>query len=156
MSRAIVRTQTFSAILLVVMTWCCVQHAQTQQKSPPGKAERVTYEVSFTTGNKPGSGTDADIYLTLYGKKGQEGEIRINPFFPGHPFQAGKTDAMKMALQDIGEITKITVRSDANRVGADWFLRYVTVKGPADGGNTFDFESWFKDKIPQTRTKAPR
>ena len=36
------------------------------------------YKVSVYTGNKSGAGTDADVYITLFGENGDSGEKIID------------------------------------------------------------------------------
>lgn len=55
---------------------------------PPESSTRRTYLVSTQTGYQRGAGTDANIYLTLYGSKGSSGERRLD----NHPanFERGR------------------------------------------------------------------
>ena len=38
-------------------------------------ARTTTYEVSVMTGDVRGAGTDANVYIILYGEEGDSGEI---------------------------------------------------------------------------------
>ena len=51
----------------------------------------TTYEVQVVTGSKLGGGTDANVYITLLGEKGDSGKryLRISKE-GGNKFEAGK------------------------------------------------------------------
>lgn len=36
------------------------------------------YKISVYTGNKRGAGTDADVYLTVFGENGDSGEKKLD------------------------------------------------------------------------------
>ena len=65
------------------------------------------YEVTVTTADKFGAGTDANVFLTIYGKKG------VSPRFPlrnksKNNFEAGHDDKFKVSVErDIGTLSKI-------------------------------------------------
>lgn len=46
------------------------------------------YRVTVYTGNKIGAGTDADVFITLYGKHGDSGPIMLDD--KKNNFEAGK------------------------------------------------------------------
>ena len=46
------------------------------------------YKVSVFTGKKRGAGTDADVYITLYGDMGETGAIMLDD--KKNNFEAGK------------------------------------------------------------------
>ena len=46
------------------------------------------YRVTVYTGNKRGAGTDADVFITLYGNKGESGAIVLDD--KKNNFEAGK------------------------------------------------------------------
>jgi hypothetical protein len=46
------------------------------------------YRVTVYTGNKRGAGTDADVFITLYGKLGESGAMILDD--KKNNFEAGK------------------------------------------------------------------
>lgn len=107
--------------------------------SPPAPSNPV-YQVSIKTGDKVGAGTDSNIFMTIYGQKGQTGEIRLNGLLSGNAFERNQIDAL--ALQgylDVGTLTKVKIRSDGNYAGAGWYLERITING-----KTARFGQWLE------------
>lgn len=50
----------------------------------------VAYEVEVTTGVKDGAGTDANVYITIYGSSGPTKEKKLNGKFFENNFEKGK------------------------------------------------------------------
>ena len=50
----------------------------------------VTYQVTVITGNQPGSATDADVYLTIYGEQGDTGKRALIKSDKDEKFQEGQ------------------------------------------------------------------
>ena len=44
-------------------------------------AEKTTYEITVETGDVSGAGTDANVYITLYGEKEDSGETTFYSLF---------------------------------------------------------------------------
>ena len=50
----------------------------------------VTYQVTVITGNQPGSATDADVYLAIYGEQGDTGKRALIKSDKDEKFQEGQ------------------------------------------------------------------
>jgi len=91
----------------------------------------MDYTIAIKTGDKPRAGTNARVFLTLFGTTGQTGEIHLN-----HPnyndFVRGKLDTFNMTLSDIGDPKKVRLRHDNTRKGAGWYLESIDVVRQAD------------------------
>ena len=75
-----------------------------------------------------GAGTDANVFLILYGDKGQSGKMRLKQSTNNKDaFEKGKKDIFKIFTANIGEITKINISHDGSGPGAGWFVESVTV-----------------------------
>ena len=75
-----------------------------------------------------GAGTDSNVFLILYGEKGQSGKLRLkNSTTNANPFEKGKKDTFKVVTSNIGDITKINVSHDGAGPGAGWFVEAITV-----------------------------
>jgi PLAT/LH2 domain len=107
--------------------------------SPPVPSNPV-YQVSIKTGDKVGAGTDSNIFMTIYGDRGQTGEIRLNGLLSGNAFERNQIDALALqGFLDVGTLTKVKIRSDGNYAGAAWYLERVTING-----KTARFGQWLE------------
>lgn len=133
-----------------------------------------TYKVSVMTGDVYGAGTDASVFLTIYGDQGDTGERKLrksetnsNKFERGSvrkrpplpPFLSGKNTSIKtcvFCLQvdkftieavDLGQVFKIRIRHDNSMMHADWYLDQVEVVDE-DSEEVFLFlcERWLSRK----------
>lgn len=50
----------------------------------------VEYKVEVTTGMKDGAGTDANVFITIYGSNRQTGEAKLKGSFFENNFEKGK------------------------------------------------------------------
>ncbi|NP_001401329.1 lipoxygenase homology domain-containing protein 1 isoform 2 [Rattus norvegicus] len=90
--------------------------------------EPNTYEVQVITGNVPKAGTDANVYLTIYGEEyGDTGERPLKKSDKSNKFEQGQTDTFTIYAIDLGALTKIRIRHDntGNRPG--WFLDRIDI-----------------------------
>ena len=106
------------------------------------------YVVEVYTGNKFGCGTNANVFCTVYGDKGDTGERQLS-HSETHmdKFEKGQMDKFKMECADLGNIYKLKIRHDNSGFSPDWFLDRIEVK---DGIKTYVFycEQWLaKGKV---------
>jgi len=100
-----------------------------------GKAytnKRICYDVEVNTCTDTWSGTDAALYLSMYGKVGDAEEkkdiigIYMNDRLSGNAFENGQTDKFSICDQIyIGEIYKINIRGGWD----DWRPANVKING---------------------------
>jgi hypothetical protein len=88
----------------------------------PGTRYIVTVE---TTAEKD-AGTDAGVYLTLYGDRGESGERELDN--DEQNFEAGKTDVFTLETEDLGAIHKIRIRHDNMGKYPGWHLYRIVVR----------------------------
>ena len=123
-----------------------------------GSAEEETlyrYSIAIKSGAMEEAGTRANIYLKLKGSRGESREIHVNPRVDGESFEPGLTKHLVLKLKkDIGAVEDVIVRSDMKN-GDDWWLHYIGVNGPSDGGETFDYNRWIRDTNPQASNDGP-
>ncbi|KAK4470569.1 hypothetical protein MN116_006111 [Schistosoma mekongi] len=87
-----------------------------------------TYEVRIITGNKTFAGTDASVYLTLYGVNGDSGERKLTKSLTHrNKFERGQTDIFQMEIVDLGKINKVRIRHDNTGVNPSWYLSKIEV-----------------------------
>ncbi len=103
------------------------------------------YKVIITTGNMDGAGTDANVYLTLYGTQGTSREIFLDD--PDrNDFERGQTDEFLLSPQevpDLGVINRVYLRHDNSGIRPGWFVVSVTVVNRSTGQEyVFVFNRW--------------
>ncbi|CAO2594491.1 Lipoxygenase homology domain-containing protein 1, partial [Lemmus lemmus] len=90
--------------------------------------EPNTYEVQVITGNVPKAGTDANVYLTIYGEEyGDTGERPLKKSDKANKFEQGQTDTFTIYAIDLGSLTKIRIRHDNTGSKPGWFLDRVDI-----------------------------
>uniref|UniRef100_A0A3B3XW86 PLAT domain-containing protein n=1 Tax=Poecilia mexicana TaxID=48701 RepID=A0A3B3XW86_9TELE len=87
-----------------------------------------TYNVSVMTGDVSGSGTDANVFLTIYGDLGDTGERKLSKSETNsNKFERGSVDKFTIEAVDLGQVFKIKIRHDNSMVSPDWYLDQVEV-----------------------------
>ncbi|XP_059398613.1 lipoxygenase homology domain-containing protein 1 [Carassius carassius] len=86
-----------------------------------------TYTVAVTTGDVYGAGTDANVFITLYGDMGDTGERKLSKSENSNKFESGSVDTFTLEAVDLGQVFKIRVRHDNSMLSADWYLDQVEV-----------------------------
>ncbi|XP_060927887.1 lipoxygenase homology domain-containing protein 1 [Limanda limanda] len=90
--------------------------------------ETHTYQVSVRTGDTQGAGTDANVFLTIYGDLGDTGERKlVKSESNKNKFERGAVDKFSIEAVDLGQVFKIHIRHDNSMMGADWYLDQVEV-----------------------------
>ncbi|KAI2661945.1 Lipoxygenase homology domain-containing protein 1 [Labeo rohita] len=90
--------------------------------------ETHTYKVSVRTGDMYGAGTDANVFLTIYGDLGDTGERKLSKSeSSSNKFERGAVDKFSIEAVDLGQVYKIRIRHDNSLAGADWYLDQVEV-----------------------------
>ena len=66
----------------------------------------ITYNVAFETGDLPFSGTDANVFIEIYGENGDTGKIEFNrdDNKSSGRFERGRTDKFAVETADIGKV----------------------------------------------------
>ncbi|XP_004422559.1 PREDICTED: lipoxygenase homology domain-containing protein 1 isoform X1 [Ceratotherium simum simum] len=93
----------------------------------PGPEPNI-YEVQVITGNMPKAGTDANVYLTIYGEEyGDTGERPLKKSDKSNKFEQGQTDTFTIYAIDLGALTKIRIRHDNSGNRPGWFLDRIDI-----------------------------
>ena len=90
-------------------------------------ADTTTYTIRVHTGDVKGAGTDANVYLYLYGEQGDSGrlELRKSETYR-NPFERNRIDVFTRELMDIGNLKRVVVGHDnSGLLGGAWFLDKV-------------------------------
>ena len=65
----------------------------------------TSYHVHVKTGDVSSAGTDANVYLIIYGAKGDTGQLMLRQSSSHkNKFERGKTDIFKIEATDIGQV----------------------------------------------------
>ncbi|XP_064496968.1 lipoxygenase homology domain-containing protein 1-like [Pseudopipra pipra] len=86
----------------------------------------INYEVSVVTGDVRAAGTNAKVFMQIYGETGKTELIILEN--RSNNFERGATDIFKREAADVGKIYKIRVGHDGTGIGDGWFLESVTLK----------------------------
>ncbi|XP_073069389.1 lipoxygenase homology domain-containing protein 1-like [Manis javanica] len=90
--------------------------------------EPNTYEVQVITGSVPKAGTDANVYLTIYGEAyGDTGERPLKKSDKSNKFEQGQTDTFTIYAIDLGALMKIRIRHDNSGNRPGWFLDRIDI-----------------------------
>ncbi|XP_059213530.1 lipoxygenase homology domain-containing protein 1 [Centropristis striata] len=90
--------------------------------------ETHTYKVSVMTGDVYGGGTDANVFLTIYGDLGDTGERKLSKSETNsNKFERGSVDKFNIEAVDLGQVFRIKIRHDNSMMSADWYLDQVEV-----------------------------
>jgi len=107
----------------------------------------MNYTIYVTTTLIESGGTDADVYLEIWGTNGSTGEFEIDP--PGDSFEQGQTDVKSFDFQDLGSLNKLCVRHDNSGSHPGWHLSHIRVVSETGEEWTFYFNRWLaRDEPP--------
>ncbi|KAI8774235.1 lipoxygenasey domain-containing protein 1 [Biomphalaria glabrata] len=115
----------------------------TVQKKDKSKGD---WRVYTRTSDEPGSGTDANITLTIFGTKGDSGPLALGKKGEGS-FHPGHTDETKVWIDPnkIGEIRKIRLQHDD--IATDWKVDNLVMENPSTGEkHSFEVNRWLSHK----------
>uniref|UniRef100_A0AAY5K4A4 PLAT domain-containing protein n=1 Tax=Esox lucius TaxID=8010 RepID=A0AAY5K4A4_ESOLU len=93
----------------------------------PGDLEENSYEVHVFTGTMWGAGTDASVYINIYGEIGDSGERKLRKSNNLNKFEKGKEDVFTVSAIDLGVLKKLRIRHDNSQLHAAWFLDRVEI-----------------------------
>ncbi|KAI5096357.1 lipoxygenase-like domain-containing protein 1, partial [Silurus meridionalis] len=89
--------------------------------------EENTYEVHVFTGNIWGAGTDANVYINIYGEMGDTGERKLRKSNHFNKFERGQVDVFTLMAMDLGQLRKLRIRHDNKQASAGWYLDRVEI-----------------------------
>uniref|UniRef100_A0A8C6UTG3 PLAT domain-containing protein n=1 Tax=Neogobius melanostomus TaxID=47308 RepID=A0A8C6UTG3_9GOBI len=98
------------------------------------------------TGDVKGAGTDANVFITLYGVNGDSGKRHLRQKFR-NLFERGQTDRFVVEMLDLGELLRIKVEHDNSSNSSGWYLECVEVTNTANSVTTiFMCGKWLDTK----------
>ncbi|XP_009887496.1 PREDICTED: lipoxygenase homology domain-containing protein 1 [Charadrius vociferus] len=90
----------------------------------------TVYEVHVTTGDLWNAGTEADVYISVYGERGDTGSRQLLRSQKPKKFLKGQTDIFAVEAVHLGHLYKIVIGHNGLGTGNGWFLDKVVVKDP--------------------------
>ena len=79
----------------------------------------MVYKVEVYTGSEPNSGTDADVYLQIFGTRGDAGKRQLYWSTSNFAvkFHLGQVDIFEVEAVSLGDITKIIIGHESRKRG---------------------------------------
>ncbi|XP_053154165.1 lipoxygenase homology domain-containing protein 1-like isoform X2 [Hemicordylus capensis] len=112
---------------------------------------KILYEVTVVTGDISYGGTDATIYITLFGRNGCTEEIQMEK--DGVRFEIGQKDTFIMEIPDIAPLRKMRIQSDGEGCRPDWFLEQIIMKNLTTQEVTvFTYNDWLSTQWGDKKT----
>lgn len=95
----------------------------------------VKYEIIIITGDVKSAGTDANVFITIYGVNGDSGTRPLRQKFR-NLFERGQTDRFVLEMLDLGELLRVKVEHDGSGTSCGWYLECVEVTNTANSVTT--------------------
>uniref|UniRef100_A0A8B9DWA1 Lipoxygenase homology domains 1 n=1 Tax=Anser cygnoides TaxID=8845 RepID=A0A8B9DWA1_ANSCY len=114
----------------------------------------INYEVSVVTGDVRAAGTNAKVFMQIYGETGKTELIILEN--RSNNFERGATDIFKIEAADVGKIYKIRIGHDGKGIGDGWFLESVTLKRLAVKMNESDKKKKKKKKSEEVEEEETK
>ena len=71
------------------------------------KFSATTYHVHVKTGDVRSAGTDANVFLKIFGSKGDTDSLKLRSSeSSSNKFERGRTDVFKLETMDIGKVSQ--------------------------------------------------
>ncbi|MCB0873762.1 MAG: hypothetical protein H6531_08950 [Actinobacteria bacterium] len=103
-----------------------------------------TYRARVYTGNlSPGAfaGTDANVYITLYGRERSSDELMLDN--AANNFEQGAVDTFALHLAELGDLQRVRIRHDNKNPFPGWYLDRVELRNEdTDQEWTFPCYRW--------------
>lgn len=90
----------------------------------------VKYKVIVITGDLKGAGTDANVFITIYGINGDSGKRQLRQKFH-NLFERGSTGFF-LEMLDLGELLRVKVEHDNHGFNCGWYLECIEVTNTAN------------------------
>uniref|UniRef100_A0A7N8XV07 Lipoxygenase homology domains 1b n=1 Tax=Mastacembelus armatus TaxID=205130 RepID=A0A7N8XV07_9TELE len=112
--------------------WLCEDEAdgKTEVEIYPSEIldveQLINYEITVVTGDMMFAGTNARVFIQIYGDKGKTEVVTLKS--RSNNFERNTTEIFKIEAKDVGKVFKIRIGHDGSGIGSGWFLEAVDVK----------------------------
>lgn len=86
----------------------------------------VQYEVAVFTSDVAHAGTDANVFITIYGENGDTGQRKLTKKMV-NLFERGQRDVFNLEALDLGQLKRVRIEHDNKGFGAGWKLDRIEV-----------------------------
>ncbi|OPJ83462.1 hypothetical protein AV530_006350 [Patagioenas fasciata monilis] len=123
--------------------------AAVRPDKPP--LREVLYSISIHTGTLPASGTDADVFITVFGEQGDSCKRRLRH----SNFERGQVCVSEMRAVDLGQLRKVLVEHHNVGYGAGWYLEQIIIheSGKTDDQHAFSCQQWLDSGVGDAQTE---
>ncbi|XP_037535965.1 lipoxygenase homology domain-containing protein 1-like [Nematolebias whitei] len=106
--------------------------------------EKTTYIIQVQTSDVGGAGTDANVFLILFGEYGDTGTMALKESTNRNKFERKMKDVFRFPdMLSLGELSKVRVWHDNTGPAPGWHLEYIEVKDEAmDQTFRFPCDRW--------------
>jgi hypothetical protein len=116
--------------------------------------EGIPYTVKIKTGEASDSGTSANVFIRLIGRKGRQTRMIPLELMQRQRFEPGKVETFSLQEPDIGDLEVVEIEHNGDTPADSWFLDDVTIEMPTKG-RAFYFlcKQWLSKHEGDGRTK---
>ncbi|GFN87704.1 fibronectin type iii domain-containing protein 1 [Plakobranchus ocellatus] len=124
----VINTKSGKSWHFFVNQWFSLYHndCQTVRELWPAQSSKTEYEVVTVTGERRGAGTNAKVFMSLFGKSGSSGKVHLTNTSKTM-FTAGSSDTFRFKSNCVGPMTKLRIEHDNTGLGAGWYLERIVV-----------------------------
>eukprot|EP00057_Strongylocentrotus_purpuratus_P029281 XP_011683755.1 PREDICTED: uncharacterized protein LOC105447430 [Strongylocentrotus purpuratus] len=108
----------------------------------PGKKPlpMMHYFITVATGTEPNSATEANVYINIFGEKGDTGKRLLHRSQNEDVFLQGQVDCFELEAVSIKKPTKVLIGHDGESPGEGLYLQQVTIKDKKDSKTEYIFK----------------
>ena len=117
------------------------QQPVTAEPSKDARATAQPYLIYVRTGNVSGAGTDANVYVQLFGTSGNSPVLELES--NQNDFERNDLGGYSFTLNDLGTVNRVCLWRNEAGLGDEWNVAYVTVAPRSTPGQwTAPFNGW--------------
>ncbi|KAG8520692.1 Lipoxygenase homology domain-containing protein 1, partial [Galemys pyrenaicus] len=100
----------------------------------------VRYHIDIHTGQLEQAGTESEVYLCLYGERGDSGLRLLYKSNMPVKFQRGQIDTFQIEAVSLGKLQKVLLHCEASDKSQYWYCEKVVVREPGTSESVFTCE----------------
>lgn len=106
------------------------------------------YHLAIKTGDEKNSGTEANVWVQVYGDKGDTGQVQLKKSgIMENLFERGQTDYFTLEAGDVGKIEKLRLGHDGRGSSSDWYVEEVILNSAVRGEHLiFPCHAWVAEE----------
>ncbi|XP_072015822.1 lipoxygenase homology domain-containing protein 1-like [Amphiura filiformis] len=101
-----------------------------------GTNTETPYEITVKTTNKLKAGTDARVFIQMFGENGEtsdELQLTDSATHKGKIFEKDYVDIFSFKMASLGNLSKVRIRHDNSALHSGWHLEYVEIVDEISG-----------------------